>query len=1173
MLLGWGVMIAALLYLGLLFAAARWGDRNTERLFHIRPLIYALSLGVYCTSWTFFGSVGIAASTGLDFIPVYIGPILLFAFGYPFILRVIRLTKMQNITSLADFMAARYGKDPWVAILVTLVCVVGVIPYIALQFKAVSMSLTAIIGREAAHSYLSTPVFGDMAFLVAMTLAGFAILFGTRHVDATEHQHGLIFSIALESIIKLIAFTAVGVYVTYVLFNGFGDIWERGRSIPGLLDGLHKEVDVGLWLTIGFLSMMAALLLPRQFHVAVVESMDEREVKVAAWVFPLYLIAINIFVIPIAVAGLLYFGWGKMDADSLMLALPMAGESTTMTLIAFFGGLSAATTMVIMACVALSIMISNEIVMPFLLRGREVSLEEGMENPDMGRTVLMVRRISIAVIAVLAYAYYQLAANAQPLASSGLISFAAVAQLAPAFIGGLIWRRGTSLGANAAILTGFIMWLYTLVLPSFAEAGFLSTNFVKNGLLGIEAFRPQALFGTQFHALTHGVVWSLGVNICAYVLFSLLREPLPVERLQANLFVTAQLMTAGQGFVRGRTSITVQDLKDTVARYLGPERTERAFQSFAKSRVGFGNLGAEADVQLLRHCEHLLTSAIGSSSARLVLSLLLRRRNVSTKAALSLLDGASAAIQYNRDLLQTALDEVRQGIVVIDRDLRLVTWNRRFRDLLDLPPDLVQIGSSIDHILRSLAHRGEFGAGAVDKLTHQNISMFLSTGETLRKKMYRSQITLEIRTSPMPTGGYVTTFADVTEQVQAEEALATANETLENRVRERTEQLVGLNQALSKAKQEADEANIGKTKFLAAAGHDIAQPLNAARLYVTSLVERDFNEEDKKLIRSVDQSLESVEEIISALLDISRLDAGALKPEISSFRLNDLFRQIEGDFAPLAKEKNLQFRVVPTSLNVSSDRRLLRRLLQNLVSNAIKYTKTGKVLLGAQRRNGHIIVRVLDTGIGIPESQHRLIFHEFQRLDQGARTAKGLGLGLSIVERIARVLEHQVQVSSRHGTGSMFTVEMPLGLAAPQSVQDDTVPARGSAVLDDLLVVCIDNEQQILDGMRALLTGWGCRVLTGLSLEAAREAIQGQSEPVFAVVSDYHLDESATGVEAIHALRQEISPDLPSVLITADRSADLRDHVKELGISLLNKPLKPAALRAVLSQLRTQKRS
>lgn len=1169
MLLGWSVVGVALVYIGLLFTVARWGDHNIGKLTRLRPAIYALSLSVYCTSWTFFGSVGMAATSGLDFVPVYIGPIILFAFGYPLILRIIRLAKMQNITSLADFLAARYGKEPLVSTIVTLICLVGAIPYIALQLKAVSMSITTIIGMEQAQLYLNTPIFSDVSFLVALMLAVFAILFGTRHIDATEHQHGLIFSIALESIVKLVAFVAVGLYVTYELFDGFGDILARARAIPSFLDPIDRDIDVGLWITITGLSFVAALLLPRQFHVSIVESVNEKDVRVAAWIFPLYLIAINLFVVPIALGGLLFFGWGKVDPDSLVLALPLAGGSNLLTLTAFIGGLSAATAMVIMSTVALSIMISNEIIMPLVLRGRDSTASE---RNDMGTLVLLVRRIVILAVTMLAYAYYKSAATSQQLASIGLISFAAAAQLAPAFIGGLIWRRGTSLGAIGGMCVGFGMWVYTLVLPNFALNGLIADSFTTFGPFGIAAFKPQALFGTSLHPLAHGVAWSLAANVVAYIAFSLLRPPLPVERLQANLFVTAELAAPGQSFLRWRTSITVQDLKDTVARYLGVERTERAFQAFAKSRAGFTNPGAEADVQLLRHSEHLLTSAIGSSSARLVLSLLLRRRNVSTKAALSLLDGASAAIQYNRDLLQTALDEVRQGIVVIDRDLRLVTWNRRFRDLLDLPPDLIQIGTTVDQILRYLAYRGEFGPGPIDKLTHQNIPMFLTTSETLRQKMQRSGSIIEIRSAQMPAGGYVTTFADVTEQVQAEHSLELANETLENRVKERTDQLVRLNEALSRAKLEADEANIGKTKFLAAAGHDLAQPLNAARLYVTSLVERDFPEEDKKLIRSVDQSLESVEEIIAALLDISRLDAGALKPEISSFRLDELFTQIKGDFAPQAQEKNLSFRVVHTHFNVRSDRRLLRRLLQNLVSNAIKYTKNGKVLLGAQRRNGQIIVRVLDTGIGIPENKHRVIFHEFHRLDQGARTAKGLGLGLSIVERIARVLEHRINVISKPGKGSAFSVELPIATAAPVSVQEDATPARSAALFHGQTILCIDNEQQILQGMEALLKGWGCRVLTALDLDTARAAIAASEEPVFGLLADYHLDHGATGLDAIAALREELGPEFPAALITADRSAGLRDSAKAQGISLLNKPLKPAALRAVLGQWRSQNR-
>ena len=540
--------------------------------------------------------------------------------------------------------------------------------------------------------------------------------------------------------------------------------------------------------------------------------------------------------------------------------------------------------------------------------------------------------------------------------------------------------------------------------------------------------------GLELPQLTHGVLWSLALNLLAYVGFSLLRPANAVERLQANAFVGTDDASVAPSFRLFRASVTVDDLRATVARYLGEERTNRSFEGFAKSRGGALEGRAEADIHLLRYAEHLLASAIGAASSRLALSLLLRRRNVSTRDALQLLDDASAAIQYSRDLLQHALDHARQGITVLDRDLRLLAWNRAFIDLYELPPEFVRVGVGLDEIIRLNAERGSYGPGAVEEVAAQRIHSFVHDAEPQRVRLQPTGSVIEIRTNQLPDGGFVTTYTDVTETVAAEEARKRANETLEQRVRERTEELTRLNAALTHAKAEADEANISKTRFLAAASHDILQPLNAARLYATSLVERDRDAGDSGLAENVDASLDAVEEILTALLDISRLDTGAMKPQWTSFRIDEMFRQLQLEFDPIAGERRLAITFVPSALTVRSDRRLLRRLLQNLISNAIKYTPSGRVLVGARRRGDRVSLQVWDTGLGIPASKQKLVFHEFQRLDQGAKVARGLGLGLSIVERIARVLDHPIALSSEPGRGSVFRVEVPIAAAQAPSV-------------------------------------------------------------------------------------------------------------------------------------------
>jgi Na+/proline symporter/signal transduction histidine kinase len=1167
MLQGWVVIAVALGYIGLLFVIASYGDRSRRmsRDPRSRLLIYPLSLAIYCTSWTFFGSVGLASRTGYDFLTIYIGPMLMIALATPLIMRVVRLAKAQNITSIADFIAARYGKHQAVAATVALIAIVGTIPYIALQLKAVSSSLGTILSHLDSAAGVTQPVLGDIALFVALSMAAFAVLFGTRHIDATEHQDGLMLAVATESLVKLVAFLAVGAFVTFWMFDGPIALFSKAMEQADVGALLAREPHTSTFAAMTLLSFVAIVLLPRQFHVMVVENNNEAEIRRARWLFPLYLVLINLFVVPIAVAGLVTFPRGAVDSDMFVLALPLAAGSEVMALTAFIGGLSAATAMVIVECVALAIMVSNDIVVPLILQRREAMISG---HRDVGALLLTVRRLAIFVILFFAYMYYRSAAEAQ-LAAIGLLAFAAAAQLAPAFFGGLIWRRATARGAMAGMTIGILVWFYTLLLPSFADVGIVGARFLAEGPFGLAFLRPQSLLGLDLPPLVHGVAWSLTLNIVAYVVFSLQRAPAAIERVQADLFVPPDLSPTAPTFRLWRASVTVEELTTTVARYLGEERTRSSFESFASTRRIGLEPQAEADFQLLRYAEHLLASAIGAASSRLVLSLLLRKRSVSTKAALKLLDDANAAIHYNREILQNALDHVRQGIAVFDTDLNLICWNRQFGEILDVPHDMVRIGIGLDEILRYNARAGAFGPGPTETLVLERLKGYASGGEPFQERFPDRGLVIEVRSNHMPGGSIVTTFTDITPTVAAAEAL-------EQRVRERTQELEHLNTELVRAKAEAEDANISKTRFLAAASHDILQPLNAARLYVTSLVERQnssdpqSDHEEARLVGNVDASLEAIEEILGALLDISRLDAGAMKPEIVSFRIDDILRQLEVEFVPLAREKGLDLMFVPSSLAVQSDRRLLRRLLQNLVSNAVKYTPKGRVLIGCRRRGGRLRIDVYDTGLGIPAEQTREIFKEFHRLDQGARVARGLGLGLSIVERIGRVLDHAIDVNSNLGGGSHFSVEVPLATAVPTALPR-SAPQRGDlGQLAGMTILCIDNDAKILDGMEALLGGWGCRVLKAPSLTGAIAAVHDARVAPAGLLVDYHLDDG-TGIEAIVALRGRYGAELPAILITADRSPRVRDEARERDIQLLHKPLKPAALRALIAQWRVQR--
>jgi Na+/proline symporter/signal transduction histidine kinase/CheY-like chemotaxis protein len=1155
MLSGSIIFAAAFAYLLLLFAVASYGDRKARNApaGKGRPLVYALSLAIYCTSWTYFGGVGLAAERGLEFTGIYIGPILMFTLGLPVIRRIIALAKSERLTSVADFVAARYGKNPVVAGIVALISLIGAIPYIALQLKAVSSSVSAMVDTSG-YSIGAGQNFIDLPLLVTLFLACFAIVFGTRHTDATEHQDGLILAIAMESVVKLLALVTAGLYVVFFLFDGPSDLWAKALANHQVMNALHYQTPLPRWILLVVLSAFAIIMLPRQFHVTVVENRTEKDLRTAGILFPVYLIAINLFVLPIAIAGILTFAGGG-EADLYLLTLPLAADMPALTLITFIGGFSAATAMVIVASVALSIMISNDIVMPVFLRR---NLMGRGSSRDVTGTLLNVRRTAIFAVLLLGYGYYRSADMSAGLASLGLLSFAAISQMAPALFGGLLWRQANARGAIAGMTLGFLVWAYLLFLPSL---GGPDNSHVAATVLGF-LFPFTAIFsGPAADPLVNACALSLLVNGVAYVIGSLTRAPKPLERLQAGVFIRRK--SRSEKAFRGRkTKITVLDLKTTIARYLGDERMRRSFQTYERQSGRWLEDHQPADMALVHFSEQLLGSAIGSSSARLVLSLVLQRMDDTSSDTAWLLDQASEALQYNQDMLQTALSQMDQGIAVFDSSNNLIIWNRRFRQLLELPESAGQVGFPLAEIVSMLSKRGDIRKEDEKAL----VANFLTLDKPFLLELSGGERIIEVRTNAMPDKGIVTTYTDITQRVAADMALKQANETLELRVAERTGELTRVNREVAEARAAAEEANIGKTRFFAAAGHDILQPLNAARLYSSSLVERLGDSENSVLVQNIDSSLESVESILGAVLDISRLDTGAMKPRLQTVPLNDLLRRIETDFAPVARAASLKLTVMPTSLSVRTDPNLLRRLIQNLVSNAIKYTPKGKVLVGVRREGGNAVVQVLDSGIGIPASKFRTVFKEFARLDEGAKTASGLGLGLSIVDRISRVLNHAVDLQSKPGAGTRFRVTMPIDRTTGTIKTAATASVGTAEPLHGLRVLCIDNEAQIVEGMKLLLEGWGCTVTTALSLAAWQADPTNLSQHPDAIIADYHLDK-ATGIDAIRAIRDHFAIAIPALLVTADRSPEVRAAAERDSVALQNKPVRPASMRAWLTQL------
>jgi Na+/proline symporter/nitrogen-specific signal transduction histidine kinase len=674
-------------YLLLLFAVASHGDRRARQRRSVigNAWVYALSMAVYASAWTYFGSVGRAAAAGVWFLPIYLGPMLAMILAWMVVRKMIRIARSYRITSIADFIASRYGKSPLLAGLVTLITVVGIVPYIALQLKGISGAyalMTTPLGEPLARS---AHWFGDSTLYIALALAGFTIVFGARHLDSAERHEGLVAAIAFESIVKLLAFLAVGVFVVWGLFDGLGDLFARAGAVPELARlltlGQGKSFAYEQWFALTLLSMLSVIFLPRQFQVMVVENVDERHLKRAAWVFPLYLLLINLFVLPIALGGLLHFGGGA-DAEGFVLSLPLASGHTALALLAFVGGLSAATGMVIVEAIAVSTMVCNDLVMPLLLRTRRFGAAAGS---DLTGFLLGIRRAAIVAILLLGYLYFHLAGEAYALVSIGLISFAAVAQFAPALLGGMYWKGGTRSGALAGLLCGFGLWVYTLMLPSLAKSGWVAADFLAHGPFGIELLQPEQLLGLRgLDNLTHSLFWSLLANVGAYVLVSLWRAPSARETSQALLFVDVFQRTASTGPVFWRGRARVADLRPLLGRFLGARRATELLEDYAQ-RQGVAHIDQlPPDAALVQFVETQLAGAIGSASARIMVASVVQEESLGLDDVMRILDEASQLRAYSHELEQVTAELKRA--------------NEQLQSLDKLKDDFM---SSVTHELRT----------------------------------------------------------------------------------------------------------------------------------------------------------------------------------------------------------------------------------------------------------------------------------------------------------------------------------------------------------------------------------------------------------------------------------------------------------------------------------------
>ncbi|MCE9925534.1 hybrid sensor histidine kinase/response regulator [Aeromonas media] len=1153
---GWLLIGLSLAYLGLLFLIAYVADKSKRRRLKGQPLLYSLSLAVYCTSWTFFGTVGQASESPWSPVPIYLGPMLVFLFGWRLLARLILVAKREHITSIADFIAARYGKSQRLAMVISLIAVMGILPYLVLQLKAIVTGLDLLMANSVPAG--PTGNTAELALGVALLLALFSILFGTRNLDATEHHRGMVVAIAFESVVKLLAFMAVGGFALWLIIARPSE--ARTLVATDFLDAV-VAVSPGSLLELAIytlVAMCAVICLPRQFHVTVVENNQGQDLHWARWLFPLYLFLMGLFIWPLALAGKQWVG-ADMASDTYVISLPMSLGFDGMAMLAFLGGTSAATGMVIVCTIALAIMVSNDLVLPVLLRR---FWQQGRDERLM-RLLLQVRRGAILLILLAAWVLYLWLGDLTSLSRIGYLSFGAVAQFAPALLLGLYWRHGNRKGVYLGLALGVSLWFLTLL----AESGLLAGSPLEALLAPPDwpAFRELSLGAWC-------IFLSLLLNLLGYVAGSLLSRAAVSERLQAANFVGKPSRDTTALY---QARVSVKELEMLAARFVGSSRVKRAFGRFAGEHGGTLAPQMQASADLIAHTERLLAGVFGTSSARLVLASALQGRNMQLEEIATIVDEASDVFRFNRGLLQGAIEHMGQGISVVDRELKLVAWNRRYIELFHYPHGLIQVGRSIEEIIRYNAEQGLCGPGDIEAQVARRVAFMKRGSPHVSARERPDGRVIEMQGNPMPAGGFVMTFTDITPFRAAERVLREANEHLEARVAERTHELSELNRQLLLVNQQVERANHSKSRFLAAVSHDLTQPLNAAKLFTSSLLEmlpqgggqgEEQRAEQVRIARHIDDALGATEDLITDLLDISRLEAGKFKARKLDFALSDVLGNLKAEFGVLAQAGEIQFSVVDSRLAVYSDVRLLRRVLQNFLTNAFRYNPGGRVLLGCRRLGDKVRIEVWDNGPGIPLDKQEAIFDEFSRLDH-SRTAReqGLGLGLAIARGISQVLGHQLSLRSWPGAGSVFAITLNLA-TRPVMPSPVAAPAVRDSQLEGVRILCIDNEEEILIAMASLLGRWGCEVRCAQSLEQAEEIIGAGFLPRL-VLSDYHLDDGKTGLQALHMIRLAHGNGIGGIIISADRKSELQTQIREHGFGYVSKPVKPLKLRALMNSL------
>ncbi len=972
------LFLIVLCYLLLLFGLAYYAEKKERagRSLVNNPYIYSLSLAVYCTSWTFYGSVGKAATSGLSFITTYIGPTLM-AVLWPVILtRVIRLAKNHRITTISDFISSRYGKSLFLSGLVTFVTVAGITPYLGLQIKAI-ISTFSIISGETKTSAFAGLVFTGM-------LGIFAIIFGARRLDSSERHGGLVFAIAFESIIKLVAFIFVGIFVTYSLFDGLGDILKRTEETEHsilLYLGKGTGTDYSEWFALTFLSMMAIMLLPRQFQMTVVENYSESHIKTAAWLFPLYLFLINIFVVPIALGGLLQ-GGDPGGADYFVLTIPLGHGNRYLSLLAFLGGFSAATSMVIVESLALSTMVMNSFIMPAVIRFHETK--------GFADIVLNIKRLVILTTVFLGYLFAISIGEFYSLVDIGLKSFEAVTLFAPAFFLGLYWKRATKAGAVAGLIGGFLVWFYTLIVPAMLKAGLVEPAGFIGRLVSSESFNPQALFGIEgLGKWGHSLLWSMIVNLLLFTGVSAFTKQSRDEEIQALVFVESYEKAGELGYAG---YYTIESIENILERYIGREGAERAIEEFLLEKNKKRHELNQKDLMELRnHAEKVLSGAIGPSIATIIFEnkhilteseraeLSESIRNITENLRLSRqeLTRALDELSYLKEFSENIIESAPLGIITIDNAFYVRYWNKQMEILTG-----INRKDAINRHLTSL----------IPWLEPSAINIAVESEKIIESPSHQI---FRINISPFkdPSGGHVIIFEDITEKKKMEEQLL----------------------------QTSKLASIGK--LTAGISHEIGNPLAS----ISSLVQELLTEEkpDQRFLgeslRTINNHIERIARIVRSLSDFARISSSEKKTSNLEEILNRTLNLVKYDKRFKNIKLNIDIKDLPELL-LNPDQ--IQQVFLNLFLNSLDAMPEGGAIdISIKKKDDYVEIIFSDTGAGIEGSIIDRIFDPFFTTKP---SGKGTGLGLSICYGIIKDHNGSITVKSKKGEGTTFIIKLPI---------------------------------------------------------------------------------------------------------------------------------------------------